>query len=49
MLCVLAIMIIGIFDFVVACVEELDYSTMEYMDIRSIDYPDEVFLVKIWI
>ena len=45
-LCVLA-MIMGIFDVVAAHAEELDYSTMEYMDIRSIDYPDEVFRAEI--
>ena len=45
-LCVLA-MIIGIFDIVAAHVEELDYSAMEYMDIRSIDYPDDVFRAEI--
>ena len=44
--CVLAITM-GIFDIVVAHVEELDYSTMEYMDLRSIDYPDEIFRAEI--
>lgn len=44
--CVLGL-IMGIFDVVAAHVEELDYSTMEYMDIRSVDYPDEVFRAEI--
>ena len=39
-LCVLA-MIMGIFDLVMRHMEELDYSTMEYLG--SIDNPDEMF------
>lgn len=43
-LCVLAI-IMGIFDVVIHHVEELDYSTMEYLG--SIDNPDEIFHAEI--
>ena len=43
-LCVLA-MIMGIFDLVMRHMEELDYSTMEYLG--SIDNPDEMFHAEI--
>lgn len=43
-MCVLA-MIMGIFDLVMKHVEELDYSTMEYLG--SIDNPDEMFHAEI--
>ena len=43
-LCVLA-MIMGVFDVVISHVEELDYSTMEYLG--SIDNPDEIFHAEI--
>ena len=43
-LCVL-LMIMGIFDLVMQHMEELDYSTMEYLG--SIDNPDEIFHAEI--
>ena len=38
-------MIMGIFDLVMQHMEELDYSTMEYLG--SIDNPDEIFHAEI--
>ncbi len=40
-----ALMIMGIFDLVMQHMEELDYSTMEYLG--SIDNPDEIFHAEI--
>ena len=45
-LCVLA-MVMTVFSLVVHHTEELDFSTMEYLDLRSIDNPEEIFYAEI--
>lgn len=45
-ICVLA-MTMGMFDLVINHVEELDYSTMEYLDLRNLENPEEIFRAEI--
>lgn len=45
-LCVLAC-IMGLWDFLLKYVQEPDYSTIEYMGLRSIDNPEEIFKAEI--
>ena len=45
-LCVLA-MVMTVFSLVVHHTEELDFSTMEYLDLRSIDNPEEIFYAEL--